>query len=167
MALYGSIPYMVAHSAHSTVGLFFNNAAEMWIDIKSSKSMLGSLISLFKTGDVPTTETHWIAESGIIDMFVMLGPNPHDVSMQYSILTGTPTLPPVSNFYAKNFKSQKSILFSFSFLFLIFFSSYFSFSFLFKYCSLMLKNNYYIHYNIHYHTEISKSFWKYSQLCYV
>ncbi|XP_065662166.1 neutral alpha-glucosidase AB isoform X2 [Hydra vulgaris] len=95
MALYGSIPYMVAHNTHRTVGLFFNNAAEMWIDIKSSKSMLGSIISLFNSGDIPTTETHWFAESGIIDMFVMLGPNPHDVSMQYSTLTGTPTLPPM------------------------------------------------------------------------
>ena len=27
MALYGSIPYMMAHSAHKTVGVFWNNAA--------------------------------------------------------------------------------------------------------------------------------------------
>ena len=96
MALYGSIPYMMAHSAYKTVGLFFNNAAETWIDISSSKSMLSSLISFFKSGDTPEVDTHWMAESGIIDVFVMLGPKPHDVSNQYATLTGTMTLPPVS-----------------------------------------------------------------------
>ena len=96
MALYGSIPYMVAHNSHKTVGVFWNNAAETWIDIASSKSVLNSLISFFKTGDVPEVDTHWMSESGIIDLFVMLGPKPFDVSSQYSSLTGTQTLPPVS-----------------------------------------------------------------------
>jgi len=94
MALYGSIPYMMAHSAYKTVGVFWNNAAETWVDVSSSKSMLNSLISFFKSGDTPEMDTHWMSESGIIDMFVMLGPKPHDVSNQYSTLTGTQTLPP-------------------------------------------------------------------------
>lgn len=95
MALYGSIPFMMAHSARKTVGIFWNNAAETWVDIKSSKTVLGSLISLFKTADVPEMDTHWISESGIMDMFIMLGPKPYDVSTQYSTLTGTATLPPM------------------------------------------------------------------------
>ena len=37
MALYGSIPYMLAHNEHDgTVGVYLNNAAEMWIDISNS-----------------------------------------------------------------------------------------------------------------------------------
>lgn len=36
MALYGSIPYMVAHSSQHTVGVFWHNAAETWVDISSS-----------------------------------------------------------------------------------------------------------------------------------
>ena len=40
-------------------------------------------------------DTHWMSESGIIDVFVMLGPKPHDVFQQYGSLTGTATLPPV------------------------------------------------------------------------
>ena len=96
MALYGSIPFMVAHSAHRSVGLFWNNAAETWIDIKSSKSVLSSLISLFKTADVPQVDTHWISESGIMDVFVLMGPKPKDVLTQYATLTGTATMPPVS-----------------------------------------------------------------------
>lgn len=95
MALYGSIPFMTAHSARKTVGVFWNNAAETWIDIKSSKTVLGSLIALFKTPDVPEMDTHWISESGIMDIFIMLGPKPYDVSRQYATITGTATMPPV------------------------------------------------------------------------
>ena len=40
-------------------------------------------------------DTHWMSESGIIDVFVMLGPKPHDVFQQYAALTGPATLPPV------------------------------------------------------------------------
>ena len=40
-------------------------------------------------------DTHWMSESGIIDVFVMLGPRPHDVFKQYAALTGPAALPPV------------------------------------------------------------------------
>ena len=54
-------------------------------------------MSYFKSGeDIPQTDTHWFSESGIIDVFVMLGPRPYDIFKQYSTLTGTPVLPPVS-----------------------------------------------------------------------
>ena len=45
--------------------------------------------------DIPQVDTHWFSESGIIDIFVMLGPKPQDVFRQYAILTGTTPLPPV------------------------------------------------------------------------
>lgn len=52
---------------------------------------------MFKSSDeVPQTDTRWVSESGIIDIFIILGPRPHDVFRQYSSLTGRPTLPPVS-----------------------------------------------------------------------
>lgn len=54
-------------------------------------------MSMFKsTDEVPQTDTRWVSESGIIDIFIILGPRPHDVFRQYSLLTGTPALPPVS-----------------------------------------------------------------------
>ena len=54
-------------------------------------------MSMFKSSDtIPQTDTHWISESGIIDIFLVLGPRPRDVFRQYSSLTGTPYLPPVS-----------------------------------------------------------------------
>ena len=59
--------------------------------------MLNSLMSFFKEAEeVPQVETHWISESGIIDVFVMLGPKPHDVFQEYASFTGTTALPPVS-----------------------------------------------------------------------
>ena len=59
--------------------------------------MLNSLMSFFKgSEEVPQVDTHWISESGIIDVFVMLGPKPHDVFSEYASFTGTTALPPVS-----------------------------------------------------------------------
>lgn len=54
-------------------------------------------MSFFKgSEEVPQVDTHWISESGIIDVFVMLGPKPHDVFREYASFTGTTALPPVS-----------------------------------------------------------------------
>ena len=55
-------------------------------------------MSFFKgSEDTPQIDTHWFSESGIIDVFVMLGPKPHDVFKQYASLTGPTYLPPVRN----------------------------------------------------------------------
>lgn len=59
---------------------------------------MGKLVSYFQSDEeTPQVDTHWFSESGIIDVFVMLGPRPHDVFRQYSTLTGTTPLPPVSH----------------------------------------------------------------------
>ena len=54
------------------------NAAEMFIDVA-------------REGD--GTVTQWIVESGIVDLFVFVGPKPADVMTQYARLTGTTALP--------------------------------------------------------------------------
>ncbi|KAG8935147.1 hypothetical protein FRC02_008498 [Tulasnella sp. 418] len=79
MSLYGSIPLLHAHSEHSTVGIFNAVASETWIDIShpSPKSTL----------------SHWISESGIVDIFLLPGPTAKDIFGQYARLTGTPALP--------------------------------------------------------------------------
>ncbi|CAI9723815.1 neutral alpha-glucosidase AB-like isoform X2 [Octopus vulgaris] len=99
MALYGSIPVMLAHNEERTVGVFWHNAAETWVDITSNvadKNLFKKMMDYVK-GDqeIPQTDTHWFSESGIIDVFVMLGPKPKDVFYQYSLLTGTTPLPPL------------------------------------------------------------------------
>lgn len=76
MALYGSIPYMVAHSESSTVGLLWLNAAEMWIDIapNSEQNVVLSIVDFVKGQTrIPQMDTHWFAETGILDFFFFLG----------------------------------------------------------------------------------------------
>lgn len=79
MSLYGSIPVMHAQSAESTVGVFHLVASETWIDVAHPTDK--------------STETHWISESGILDLFILPGPTPADIFAQYTRLTGTTPLP--------------------------------------------------------------------------
>ena len=94
MALYAAIPFMMGHNKDKTVGIFWLNAAETWIDVKKSTSgVLGSLSNMVSSSK-PRTDTHWMSESGIIDAFVFLGPRPKDISRQFGKITGTTPLPP-------------------------------------------------------------------------
>ena len=38
-------------------------------------------------------KTQWLAESGVLDLFLLLGPTPAQVSRQYARLTGTTAMP--------------------------------------------------------------------------
>ena len=54
------------------------------------------LVELVKgDSDIPRVDTHWMSESGIIDVFFLLGPTAPRVFQQYAQLTGTTPLPPV------------------------------------------------------------------------
>uniref|UniRef100_A0A452SSG2 Glucosidase II alpha subunit n=1 Tax=Ursus americanus TaxID=9643 RepID=A0A452SSG2_URSAM len=89
MALYGSVPVLLAHSPHRDLGIFWLNAAETWVDISSNTA--GKVSS----GETPQTDVRWMSESGIIDVFLLLGPSVSDVFRQYASLTGTQALPPL------------------------------------------------------------------------
>jgi alpha 1,3-glucosidase len=91
MTLYGSIPFMQAHRKGSTVGVFWLNGAETWVDIVKSTARTNPL-ALGVKGEI-TTQTHWVSESGLLDVFVFLGPTPADVIKSYGELTGYTTLP--------------------------------------------------------------------------
>ena len=80
MSLYGTIPFIQAHSVDSTVGVFVAVASETWVDIAHPTQL--------------STETHWVSESGILDVFLLPGPTPDQVSYQYATLTGPTQLPP-------------------------------------------------------------------------
>ncbi|XP_037029442.1 neutral alpha-glucosidase AB-like [Bradysia coprophila] len=75
MALYGSVPVIYGHGNGQTSGIFWHNAAETFVDIRSTQS------------------AHFMSEAGIIDVFVLLGPTPNDVFTQYAKLTGSGNLP--------------------------------------------------------------------------
>ncbi|TGJ79525.1 hypothetical protein E0Z10_g9236 [Xylaria hypoxylon] len=91
MTLYGAIPLMQAHRKDSTVAVFWLNAAETWIDITKAKESKNPL-ALGK-GPKTNTQTHWISESGVMDLFVFLGPTPGDVNKAFGELTGTTAMP--------------------------------------------------------------------------
>ena len=88
MALYGSIPFLVSHRVaqmnqrSSSVGVFWFNPTETFIDV-------------FSTSKISGTGTHWMSESGIIDIFLLPGlTQPSRIYEQYASLTGYPYLPP-------------------------------------------------------------------------
>jgi len=97
MALYASIPFMVGHGPRGSVGLFWLNAAEGWIDVKKDgQGILGSMSNMFSSQPTEKqVDSFWMFESGIVDLFILLGPGPKDVSRQYGKLTGNTPLPPV------------------------------------------------------------------------
>jgi alpha 1,3-glucosidase len=80
LSLYGSIPLLHAQSVDSTVGVFNALASETWIDVHHQN-------------EGKSTATHWISESGVLDVFLLPGPTPVDVLKQYAHLTGTSAMP--------------------------------------------------------------------------
>lgn len=91
MTLYGAIPFMQAHRKGSSVGVFWLNAAETWVDIVKSKGKTNPLN--LGPGSKTSTDTHWISESGILDVFVVMVPTPHDLTKTYGELTGFTAMP--------------------------------------------------------------------------
>jgi alpha 1,3-glucosidase len=88
MTLYGAIPFMQAQKKGSTVGVFWLNAAETWIDIVKSETNPRAM----STGKT-STHTHWMSEGGLLDVFVLPGPDAALLYQQYGALTGYTTLP--------------------------------------------------------------------------
>ncbi|ORX81234.1 hypothetical protein BCR32DRAFT_220370 [Anaeromyces robustus] len=78
MAIYGSIPFMLAHKNDQSAGFLFINASEMWIDVEKSNT---------------DTLTHWMAESGKFDIIFFVGKTPKDVITTYMDIAGKPPLP--------------------------------------------------------------------------
>ena len=56
--LYGSIPFLMAHGPRGATGLFWLNAAEMYVDVSTESAH---------------PHTQWIAETGKLDLFIMIG----------------------------------------------------------------------------------------------
>ncbi|KAJ3083850.1 hypothetical protein HK102_000854 [Quaeritorhiza haematococci] len=85
MALYGAVPYLMAHRKGMTVGVVWVNSAEMWVDVERTNPTT-------KPGP-ESAQVHWMTESGILDMIFLLGPTPHHVLDQLTTLSGRPTMP--------------------------------------------------------------------------
>lgn len=81
MALYGAIPLLVAPSADNTVGAFWHNPSETFVDIETQAD--------------GRKKSHWLSESGVLDVFLLLGPSSASFFSQYTLLTGRAPLPPL------------------------------------------------------------------------
>ncbi|KAI8369142.1 glycosyl hydrolases family 31-domain-containing protein [Choanephora cucurbitarum] len=95
-SLYGAVPLMIAHKKGLSAGIFWMNPSETWIDItkkkyESNKNFLQKVTG--KKDEHTSTQTHWISEAGVLDLFVFFGPSSKDVLRQYTRLTGTPAMP--------------------------------------------------------------------------
>ncbi|ORY79023.1 glycosyl hydrolases family 31-domain-containing protein [Protomyces lactucae-debilis] len=90
MALYGSIPFMQAHKLGSDVGIFWLNGAETWIDIQKTSN---NPLSFSKQSQ--STQTHWVSEAGLLDVFVFMGPTAPALYKSFGELVGFTRLPPM------------------------------------------------------------------------
>ncbi|EGT43911.1 CBN-AAGR-4 protein [Caenorhabditis brenneri] len=118
MALYGSIPYLVGVNKKRSVGALWLNAAETWVDIESTTADKGSLANEVLDSDtkprqVPQQNVRFYSESGVIDIFITLGPQPNDIYRQLAALTGVTPLPPIFalGYHQSrwNYKDQKDV----------------------------------------------------------
>lgn len=79
MPLYGSIPFLTATKPRVSIGVYWINSADTFIDINKQNPK--------------EISTHWISENGIIDFMVMIGEKPNDLNRQYGSVSGYATLP--------------------------------------------------------------------------
>jgi len=82
MALYGHIPVTVGHSKEGTVSVFWNNPSETFVEVLNDENTKDKRV-------------HWMSESGVVDVMVMVGPTARDVFQQYASMTGTTDIPPM------------------------------------------------------------------------
>lgn len=73
---------MQAHRPGASAAVFWLNGAESWVDITKSTSRRKTSAS-----------THWISESGILDLFVFMAPDPKDILKEYTALVGRTAMP--------------------------------------------------------------------------
>lgn len=60
------------------------------------QTLFGKMLDYLQgSGETPQTDVRWMSESGIIDVFLLLGPSVFDIFRQYASLTGTQR-PPLS-----------------------------------------------------------------------
>ncbi|XP_065610840.1 neutral alpha-glucosidase C isoform X2 [Cyrtonyx montezumae] len=99
IGIYGSVPLLIAHKPNRTSGIFWLNSSETLVDINTKAVAehipTESAADISKQRAVPLTDVRWMSESGIIDVFLLMGPTPFDIFKQFAQLTGTQALPPL------------------------------------------------------------------------
>lgn len=73
---------------NNTVGVFWLNAAETWVDIDKQVA---------SASDKAKMNTFFMSETGMLDVFFLMGPRFSNVNKQFSRLTGPALFPPVND----------------------------------------------------------------------
>eukprot|EP01123_Difflugia_compressa_P011360 TRINITY_DN4504_c0_g1_i2.p1 TRINITY_DN4504_c0_g1~~TRINITY_DN4504_c0_g1_i2.p1 ORF type:complete len:736 (+),score=138.13 TRINITY_DN4504_c0_g1_i2:834-3041(+) len=98
MSLYGAVPFVMGLRQNATVAALWLNAAETWVDVEhhdsSSGGYLGGLLG-YAEKKPHRVDTHWMSETGVIDVFFFFGQTPRDIWASYGLLVGTQQLPPL------------------------------------------------------------------------
>lgn len=102
LPMYGSIPFMLALKPECSVGLFWINSADTFIDVdKTSKGGC-------------CTRTHWISENNVLDFMLIIGESPNDINESYGAIVGYSQLPQVASLgYHQcrwNYNDEKDVL---------------------------------------------------------
>lgn len=96
MALYGAVPILYAHDAEKTSAILWLNAAETWVDIEKPLKLGGVVGLMTDPNGEEKVLSHFMSETGIVDIYIMLGSNPKEILEKYRLLTGGSELPPLS-----------------------------------------------------------------------
>lgn len=99
LPMYGSIPFMLALKPDASIGVFWVNSADTFIDIQR---------------DQDTTQTHWISENGVMEFIIMTGSTPLEINKKYTEITGPVQLPQLASLgYHQcrwNYNDEKDVL---------------------------------------------------------
>lgn len=90
MALYGAVPWILAHNSEKTFGVLWLNPSETWVDIDYDS---GSKGGLFSSKTDAEASAHFMSESGVIDLWIMNGPTPQKTLDQLTYFSGRPSMP--------------------------------------------------------------------------
>lgn len=77
LPMYGSIPFLMVTKPEVTLGMFWINGADTYINVKKGEDL----------------KTHWMSEAGKLDFIVFHGKTPAEVNYKYGKVTGFTTLP--------------------------------------------------------------------------
>ena len=83
MPMYGAIPLLLSTNGQNSIGIFWNNPADTWVDIHYPNDK--------------DSQSHFMSETGIIDVVIFIDDKPQQITDSFTQLTGRPTLPLLSS----------------------------------------------------------------------
>lgn len=83
MPMYGAIPLMIGVSPDTSVGVFWVNSADTFVNVDKS--------------DSKSVKSHWISENGVVDIIVLIGDTPVEINQKFGLLSGNVQLPQLSS----------------------------------------------------------------------